>query len=84
MKIKHLILFIEVAKCQSFNQAAAKLQMKQPTISRQIQSLEQDLGVLLFVRDQQTLKLTDEGVIFLEEAQSILFNVQKLKNFFKE
>ena len=53
--------FISVARHLNFSQAAAECHVSQSTISRQIAVLEKDLGVRLFVRDTQSVRLTDAG-----------------------
>ncbi|MGV0743918.1 LysR family transcriptional regulator [Mycolicibacterium sp. XJ870] len=64
--------FVAVAEEQSFSKAAARLNMTQPPLSRQIQRLEAAVGFQLFVRTSRTVTLTPAGQIFLTEARRIL------------
>ncbi len=71
MDIKHLQYFIEVTKFNSFSRAADHLFITQPTISKMIKNLEEELGVTLFDRSRKQLTLTDAGKIILEQAKLI-------------
>ncbi|MDQ0272522.1 cidABC operon transcriptional activator CidR [Cytobacillus purgationiresistens] len=71
MDIKHLLYFIEVAKVNSFSRAADNLFITQPTISKMIKNLEDELGAALFDRSRKQLVLTDAGKIILEQAKLI-------------
>lgn len=71
MDIKHLLYFIEVANVNSFSRAADNLFITQPTISKMIKNLEDELGVALFDRSKKQLALTDAGRIILEQAKLI-------------
>ena len=64
--------FVAVAEEQSFIKAAARLNMTQPPLSRQIQRLEATVRFQLFVRSSRTVTLTPAGQIFLTEARRIL------------
>lgn len=70
LTIDQLRCFIAVAELRSFRQAAERLSMTQSPVSRQIQSLEREVGVQLLVRDRQSVVLTNAGQVFLREAQS--------------
>ena len=72
MELRHLRYFAGVAEALSFTQAAQKLRVAQPALSRQIRQLEDEVGVRLLERDRRTVRLTEAGRIFLEEARSIL------------
>src|ERR1041385_5616515 len=54
-------VFVEVVRTGSFNRAAVKLKMTQPTVSRRLQRLEESIGVRLFDRDRRGLRLTLDG-----------------------
>lgn len=69
MELKHLQYFMEVTRSGSFTHAAEKLYITQPAISRIIKSLEDELGVPLFIRSRKKLVLTDAGSVLYEHAQ---------------
>lgn len=64
-------VFLEVARSGSFTAAAESLGTSQPTVSRQIRLLEEDLGVTLFARHARGFALTDRGEALLESARDI-------------
>jgi DNA-binding transcriptional LysR family regulator len=69
--IKHLQYFIEVTNFNSFSRAADHLFITQPTISKMIKNLEEELGVALFDRSRKQVTLTDAGQVILEQAKLI-------------
>jgi DNA-binding transcriptional LysR family regulator len=64
--------FVAVAEHRHFGRAAAALRVAQPSLSRQIRRLEQQIGVRLFDRTPQSTRLTDAGEVFLPRAKSLL------------
>jgi LysR family transcriptional regulator, benzoate and cis,cis-muconate-responsive activator of ben and cat genes len=72
MNFRHLKYFVTVADEQNFTRAAEKLHISQPPLSRQIQDLEEDLGVTLFERGARPLKLTEPGRFFYDHARRML------------
>lgn len=68
-ELKQMASAIALAEELSFTQAAIKLRVSQPTLTRCISSLEEDLGVELFERDHRTVKLKDAGRAYVEEAR---------------
>jgi LysR family transcriptional regulator, transcriptional activator of the cysJI operon len=72
MDIKQLESFLAISKLKSFSKAAEKLYLTQPTISSHIQSLENELGTLLFNRLNKTVTLTSAGEILYEYAVTIV------------
>jgi DNA-binding transcriptional LysR family regulator len=72
MELRHLRYFVSVAEALSFTKAAEKLRTAQPSLSRQIRALEEELGVRLLNRTKQLVTLTDEGRAFLADARRLL------------
>ena len=72
MELRHIRYFITVAECLNFHQAAQRLHIAQPPLSRQIRQLEESLGVQLFVRNKRRVELTKAGLAFLEEARVLM------------
>jgi LysR family transcriptional regulator, benzoate and cis,cis-muconate-responsive activator of ben and cat genes len=72
MELRHLRYFVAVAAHGSFNRAAEVLHLTQPALSRQVKDLEEELGVPLLVRGQNTVKLTESGDLFYEEAREVI------------
>ena len=63
MDFRILRYFLNVAKEQSFTKAAERLHITQPTLSRQLAALEEELGVTLFARSGRNITLTEEGIL---------------------
>jgi LysR family transcriptional regulator, benzoate and cis,cis-muconate-responsive activator of ben and cat genes len=72
MELRHLKYFVTVAEELNFSRAAVRLYISQPALSRQIKNLEDELGVVLFLRQSDGLILTQGGKFFLEQAKDIL------------
>lgn len=79
MEIRNLEIFVEVAREENISRAAAKLYVSQPSISRQLQKLEKELGKKLFERTTYGVKLTHAGILFLERAEDLLQKFHELK-----
>jgi LysR family hydrogen peroxide-inducible transcriptional activator len=69
---------LAVYKHGHFAKAAEASQITQPTLSMQIQKLENDLGIVIFDRSKKPILLTDAGKKFVEQAKAILFEAKKL------
>jgi DNA-binding transcriptional LysR family regulator len=72
MELRHLRYFIAVSSHGSFSRAAESLHLTQPPLSRQVKDLEEELGVTLLVRGSNSVKLTEAGERFYEEAREVL------------
>ena len=72
MELRVLRYFLTVAREQSFTRAASRLHITQPTLSRQLAALEEELGTVLFDRGGRHITLTDEGLLLKRRALEIL------------
>jgi len=72
VELRKLRYFVAVAAEANFGRAAARLYITQPALSRQIQSLEAEIGVRLFDRDRQGTRLTPAGEQFCDDAKRLL------------
>ncbi len=76
MELRHLRYFVAVAETESLSLAAkAKLHTSQPSLSRQIRDLEEEVGAPLFTRGARGIELTPAGRVFLDHARSVLSQV---------
>jgi DNA-binding transcriptional LysR family regulator len=73
-----LVSFAEVARLKSYRAAAARLNIAQPAISRQIQALEESLGLALFDRNNRRVILTKAGEWLNQEVGPILTRLDRL------
>jgi DNA-binding transcriptional LysR family regulator len=72
MELRHLRYFVAVAEALSFTQAAERLHLAQPSLTRQIKDLEAEIGVRLFERAGKRISLTQEGEAFLLDARRLV------------
>jgi len=72
MELRHLRYFVAVAEALSFTKGAEKLRLAQPSLTRQIKGLEEELGVRLLDRSKAHVSLTPEGQSFLADAKRVL------------
>lgn len=80
MELKHLKYFVAVAEEQSYTKAAQRLFISQPPLSRQIQNLENELGVQLFERGSRPVKMTEVGQFFYLHAVKLLTQAKEIKS----
>lgn len=71
--------FITVSECGSFTQAAQKLYLSTSVITKQVQTLEKELGTMLLIRTTRTMALTTAGEIYLKKAKYILNEINNAK-----
>ena len=83
MEIRVLRYFLEIARTGNMSRAAETLHVTQPTLSKQIKDLEQELGKKLFRRGSSSVSLTDEGMLLRKRAEDILEMVDKTADEFK-
>lgn len=72
MNTVQLECFVTVAEHLNFSKASRVLKITQPAVSHQIRTLEEELDVKLFNRTSKSVTLTQEGILFLADAQLIL------------
>lgn len=72
MEIRVLKYFLMVAREENITKAAALLHLTQPTLSRQLMQLEEELGVKLFHRSKHSIILTEDGMLLKRRAQEIV------------
>ena len=84
MTLNQILYFQTVARHQHFRLAAAELSISQPSLSRSIAVLEEELGIILFERKGRTVTLTKYGKLFLEHADRILDEVRLAQNAYEE
>lgn len=72
MELRVLQYFLAVAREQNISAAAQSLNLTQPTLSRQLRELEEELGKQLMIRGNRKITLTEEGMLLRKRAQEIL------------
>ncbi len=77
MEIWVLKYFLAIAREENISAAAESLHVTQPTLSRQLKDLEDELGKVLFIRGNRRISLTDEGMILRKRAEEIISLVEK-------
>ncbi len=83
MNLLHMKHALEVAKAGSLSKAAEVLLIAAPNISRSIKELEADLGITIFDRTQNGMKLTPDGEEFINFAKGILSRIDEVEKFYK-
>lgn len=82
MELRVLRYFLAVAREESISGAAEALHVTQPTLSRQMMELEEELGKTLFLRGKRKISLTEEGMFLRKRAQEIVTLVEKTESEF--
>ena len=80
MEIRILRSFLAVAREQSISGAARALHISQPSLSRQIMELEEEVGATLFLRGNRKITLTDQGMLLRKRAEQIVDLVRKTED----
>ncbi len=83
MELRVLRYFLAVAQEESISRAAEAMFVTQPTLSRQISELEEELGKKLFLRGKRKITLTEEGIYLRKRAEEIIALVKKTESAFK-
>ena len=79
MELRTLKYFLVVAREENITKAAALLHVTQPTLSRQMMQLEEELGVQLFMRSSHNIILTEQGMLLKRRAQELVSLADKTK-----
>lgn len=78
MNFSQIRYFMVLSECLNFTEAARKLYITQPSLSKQISNMEEELNVKLFVRDRKTTQLTPAGAHFYDGCRKVLAEYNKL------
>jgi DNA-binding transcriptional LysR family regulator len=79
MELRLLRYFLAVAREENITRAAESLHITQPSLSKQLIELEQELGKQLFIRGKRKITLTEEGVLLRKRADEILMLCEKTR-----
>lgn len=82
MELRVLRYFLAVAREETISGAAEYLHVTQPTLSRQMMELEEELGKKLFIRGNRKISLTEEGMFLRKRAQEIVALVDRTESEF--
>lgn len=80
MEFRVLQYFLAIARKETISQAAESLHITQPTLSRQMKELEEQLGKQLFIRGNRKINLTEEGILLRQLAEEIISLVEKTES----
>ncbi len=82
MEIRTLRYFLAIAREENMSRAAEYLHVSQPTLSKQLKKLEEELGKKLFIRHSFSITLTDEGVLLRKRAEDLVSMADKIEQEF--
>ena len=80
MEIRTLRYFLAVAREENITQAAQSLHISQPSLSKQIQELENEVGKQLLIRGKRKITLTEDGILLRKRADEIIALLEKTEN----
>lgn len=84
MDLRVMRNFLKIAETENITEASRELHVAQPHLTRQLQALEDELGVTLFTREKKRLHITDEGHFLKQQAEQILDLVNKTERQIQE
>ena len=76
MELRVLKYFLMIVREENITRAAQRLNVTQPTLSRQLMQMEEELGVKLFKRGKHSISLTEDGILLKQRAQEII-NIER-------
>ncbi len=82
MEIRTLRYFLEIAREENMSRAAERLHVSQPTLSRTMKALEEELGTQLFTRSNYSIHLTEEGMLLRKRAEDLIEMTDKITDEF--
>ena len=82
MEIRTLRYFLAVAREENMSRAAEQLHVTQPTLSKALKSLEEELGKKLFIRHSFSIALTEEGILLRDRAEDLILMADKIEQEF--
>lgn len=82
MEIRALRYFLEIAREENMSRAAERLHVSQPTLSRTMKELEEELGSQLFTRSNYSVHLTEEGMLLRKRAEDLIEMADKITDEF--
>lgn len=82
MEIRTLRYFLAVAREENMTRAAEQLHVTQPTLSKQLKGLEDELGKKLFIRHSFSIALTEEGILLRNRAEDLISMADKIEKEF--
>lgn len=80
MEFRVLQYFLAIVREETISKAAESLHITQPTLSRQMKGLEEQLGKQLFIRGNRKINLTEEGILLRQRAEEIISLVEKTES----
>ena len=82
MTLQHCKYIVKIAECKSFNEAARELYVTQSSLSSAIKTIEEELNITIFKRNNRGIELTDDGIELLEYARRIVLQMNEIDERF--